>query len=121
MKIARYLLCIVLGLSGLGHLAGTFLFYAPGTDTFVWSLAAAAFVASVIVFNLFALSGDRRHLVAAAAASVAWAGLALGFGQSIGNIADPRVLAHVLTALALAGINIAALAGGRPGLTKALT
>jgi predicted lysophospholipase L1 biosynthesis ABC-type transport system permease subunit len=112
MKIARYLLCIVLGLSGLGHLAGTFLFYAPGTDVFVWSLSAAAFVASVIVFNLFALSGETRHLVAAAVASVAWAGLALGFGHAIGAIADPRVLAHALTALALAGLDLVALADG---------
>lgn len=109
MTIARYIFCLLLGLSGLGHLYGTFLFYVPGTDTFVWSLSATAFVGAVIVFNLFALSGRRSHLLAAAVASLIWTGLALGFGQSIGNVADPRVLAHAVSAAALAAIDIAAL------------
>ena len=109
MKIARYLFCVLLGLSGLGHFIGTFLFYTPGTDTFVWSLSASAFVGAVITFNLFALSGRTPHLLAAAIASLVWTGLALAFGQSVGKIADPRVLMHAISAAALAAINIAAL------------
>lgn len=109
MKVARYIFCALLGLSGVGHLVGTFLFYAPGTDIFVWSLSASAFVAAVITFNLFALSGRTSHLLAAAISSLVWTGLALAFGQSIGSVADPRVLMHGISAAALAAINIAAL------------
>ena len=109
MKIARYLCCVLLGLSGLGHFVGTFLFYTPGTDTFVWSLSASAFVGAVITFNLFALSGRTSHLLAAAITSLLWTGLALAFGQSVGDIADPRVLMHAISAAALAAINVAAL------------
>ena len=110
MKAARYLCCVLLGLSGLGHLYGTFLFYTPGTDTFVWSLSASAFVGAVITFNLFALSGRTSHLLAAGIASLLWAGHALAFGQSVGDMADPRVLAHAISAAALAAINVMALA-----------
>lgn len=115
MKIARYIFCILLGLSGLGHLYGTFLFYTPGTDIFVWSLSASAFVAAVIVFNLFALSGRTLHLLAAAVSSLIWTALALAFGQSVGDIADPRVLAHAISAAALAAINIAVMVRPGPG------
>ncbi|MDO6965542.1 hypothetical protein [Rhizobium alvei] len=113
MKIARYAFAILLGLSGLGHSVGTFLFYTPGTDVFVWSLAASAFVVAVIIFNLFALSGRPEHLIVATGAALVWIGLVFGFGQAIGNLLDPRILMHAVAAGGLVAVNVIELVRGQ--------
>jgi hypothetical protein len=112
MERLRYGLCGLLALGTLGHLYGTFEGYAPRTEVFVWSLAGVGFAASVVSLNLIATSGHRGHLLAAALASVTWAGLALAFGDAVGTLADPRALAHAVPALALAALNGAGLARG---------
>jgi hypothetical protein len=109
MTSIRYAMCALLALGNIGHIFGTFQGYRVGTEVFVWSLSGAAFVACVIVLNLFALSGRKDHLLAAAIASILWAGLALAFGSAVGNILDPRALAHAVPAAVLALLNLLAL------------
>lgn len=118
MTLLRYVMCAALVLGMLGHLYGTFAFYTPGTDTFVWSLSGGALVACVIAMNIFAVSGSRAQVAAAGLAALAWAGLALAFGSAIGNPADPRVIAHVVPSLVLAGLD-AWLLVRRPAQTPA--
>jgi hypothetical protein len=111
MRRLRLALCALLGLVAAGHFTGTFLFYPAGSEVFVWSLSGGVLALAVIVLNLVAMSGERAHLAAAGLFSLAWAGLALGFGLAIDAPADPRVLMHVLVALALVVLDGAALAG----------
>lgn len=109
MNRVRYAMCTILALGGLGHLFGTFDGYPVGSEVFVWSLSGAALIATAIVMNLFALSGNNTHVLAAAAVSLAWCGLALAFGSAVGSIFDPRALTHAIPAAVLFFININAL------------
>lgn len=99
-------MCALLGLGALGHLYGTFESYPIGSEVFVWSLSATAFTFAVIGFNIHARSGDRFLLVMATVSAVAWAALALGFGNAIGNIFDPRAIAHAVPSMILAIMNL---------------
>jgi hypothetical protein len=109
MTILRYLMCGLLALGALGHLYGTFDGYQLGSEVFVWSLSATAFTLAVVTFNVLARSGDRTLLAAAMMSAIAWAILALMFGAAIGNVFDPRAIAHALPSFVLAALNAALL------------
>jgi hypothetical protein len=103
MKKLQYGLCILLVLGGLAHLVGTFAGYEAGSEIFVWSLAASAFVFVVAFLNVLRIRAPEDRLVAAGAiaSTLVWIALALAFGQVLGNVADPRVLTHVAISAAL--------------------
>ncbi|MGO4834412.1 hypothetical protein AB4144_19325, partial [Rhizobiaceae sp. 2RAB30] len=58
----------------------------------------------IAVLNLLRREGRGGRVLAliCLVASLAWAGLALGFVAATGNMLDPRVLWHVIAAVALA-------------------
>jgi hypothetical protein len=107
----RYAMCAILAFGGLGHLYGTFDGYPIGSEVFVWSLSGAALIATVIVMNFFARSGDRSHIIAAATVSLAWCALALAFGSAVGSVFDPRALTHAIPSAVLFLVNVYALQG----------
>lgn len=106
LRIAERVLLVLLALGALGHTIGTFALLELGTPLFVWSLAGA-----LAVWLLVALHGlrtarpaDRSVALVAVVGSLAWAIVALLFGASIGDVADPRALMHAVSALGLAGL-----------------
>lgn len=103
MKKFELILCGLLGFGGAGHLFGTLSGYQPGTEVFVWSLSATAFVALLVFLHVLRIlrPGDKPVRAAASLASVVWIGLALAFGAAIGDIADPRALTHALVTFGL--------------------
>lgn len=105
MKTFEYILCGLLALGGIGHLFGTFTGYEIGSEVFVWSLSATAFTFLIAFLQLLRIQrpNDRPVRFGATVATLAWVGLALGFGNAVGNIADPRALMHaVVSALLVA-------------------
>lgn len=115
MQKLEYGLCLLLAIAGMGHTVGSFLFYTPGTDTFVWALSASALVFTLVFMNVLRIHrpGDRTLAIGTATATLIWAGLALAFGHSIGAIADPRVLMQMIVSLGLVATTVAALSGSR--------
>lgn len=112
MRTVELILCSLLALGGLGHLAGTITGYPAGSEVFVWSLTATAFVFLLVFLHVLRIyrPEDRPVRVAASVASVAWVGLALAFGAAVGNIADPRALMH---AIVTAGLLVTSALGTR--------
>ena len=103
MKKLELTLCLLLALAGTGHVAGTLAGYEFGTEVFVWSLSATDFVFTVVFLHHVRIlrPGDRLIAMGAAVATSVWICLALLLRFSIGALADPRVMIHILTSLAL--------------------
>lgn len=108
MRVFEFGLCALLALAGLGHLTGTFLFYAAGTEVFVWSLSASAFVFAIVFLHIVRIRrpDDLPIGNAAIVFSLVWIVLAFLFALAEGNPADPRALMHIL---ASAGLVVTAL------------
>lgn len=121
MKRVEYVLCLLLALGGLGHLYGTIDGYEAGTEVFAWSLSASAFVFTIVFLHVMRIRRprDRPLALGAIAASLAWAAVALLFGQAIGSVADPRVLMHVSAALGLVATTAIGLTAPRPAARSA--
>jgi hypothetical protein len=99
--------CGLLALGVLGHLYGTLTSYKMGTEVFTWSLAGVLAAALIVVINWLRSSraGDKPIAWLALIGSLGWVVVALLFGQAIGNVFDPRVLVHALSAAGLAGFS----------------
>ena len=97
-------LCALLALAGLGHLTGTFLFYTAGTEVFVWSLSASAFVFAIVFLHAVRILRPEDALIGNAAFvfSLIWVVLAFLFALAEGNPADPRALMHIVASGGLA-------------------
>ncbi len=105
-------ICIgFLALGTLGHLMGTFKFTEPGTGLFAWSMSGVLAAALLVALNVLRHRREKDKAVAslALAGGIGWIGVVLLFGQSVGNLADPRVLMHGLTALLLCGFSLRAV------------
>jgi hypothetical protein len=98
----------LLFIGALLHAYGSFAGYPPGSETLVWALSGSLCAGLIAIVNLLRANrpGDSALAWTAAVASLAWAAVALAFGQAIGRSADPRVLWHAITALALAGFSL---------------
>ena len=103
MKTFELMLCGLLALGGLAHLGGTLAGYDAGTEVFAWSISASAFVLTIVFLHLVRIGRPRDRPIAAGAiiTKLVWVAIALAFGHAIGNIAAPRVVMHVVVALAL--------------------
>jgi hypothetical protein len=103
MKRLELILVGLLALAGTGHLLGTLTEYPLGSEVFVWSLAAVGYVYLVVFLHMLRITrpDDRPVMLGATVATLAWIGLALGFGVAIGNIADFRGLLHATISAAL--------------------
>jgi uncharacterized BrkB/YihY/UPF0761 family membrane protein len=96
-------LCVLLALGGLAHLGGTFAGYEAGTEMFVWSVSATAFVFTIVFLHVLRIlrPSDLPVAYAAVVTTIVWIVIALGFGSAVGDVADPRALTHVIISAAL--------------------
>ena len=89
---------------GAMHAFGSVTAYAFLTPELVWALSASGFSILIAVLN-FIRAGrpeDRTLAWVCFAGCIVWAVIALAFGASIGNLADPRADLHALAAIVLA-------------------
>lgn len=94
----------VLLLIGAGlHAWGSFVSFRPKTPERVWSLGAAGFAALLAALGwLLAGRNDPELSWIVAAGCLGWLVTVGAFGRAIGNIADPRVLYHLVVGMGLA-------------------
>ncbi len=105
---------ILLILAACGHSVGTILWTPYMSGLFVWSLGSslAAFVLAALHLVRAGRPADRPLASIAGVGTACWIAVALGFGISIGNLVDPRVMTHVLISCVLVGFSIRTLALG---------
>ena len=100
-------------LGSLLHAGGSWAGYRGQPETLVWALSGS--LAGLLLASLHLLRVDRPDDRAIGwisfAGSVAWMGVALGFGYAVGNVLDPRGLTHALNAALLAAMSVRTLAG----------
>jgi hypothetical protein len=111
MKTVNIALGSLMILGSCGHTVGTFLGYPIMSQIFVWSLGTS--LAGALLGALNILRAGRLHDTALAAiTAVGTAGfalLALAFGKSIANPADPRAMGNFGIAAVLVIFNLVAL------------
>jgi hypothetical protein len=85
------------------HAYGSISSYPLGSPELVWALSGSLAGGLTAVLNLVRAGRPEDTTVAwiTFVASLCWAAVAVGFGAAIGNLIDPRVLWHVVSALAL--------------------
>ena len=90
------------------HAYGSLMGYQLGSEVLVWAFSGSLSAGLIAVLNFVRANRPHDHTLAwiAVGSSLCWAAVALGFGNAIGNLIDPRVLWHVLAALALAGFGL---------------
>jgi hypothetical protein len=98
-------------LASCGHTAGTFKWVPFMSGMFVWSLGSSLAAALLGVLNIVRAGrlDDKTLAVITAAGTTGWALVALGFGKSIHNMLDPRVLGNVFIAVVLVLFSAVAL------------
>jgi hypothetical protein len=99
---------VLLLVGALLHSYGSISGYPSGSQELVWALSGSLAAGLIAVLNLVR-SGrpeDRTLAWIAFLGSLSWVAVAVGFGVAIGNLFDPRVLWHVISALALAGFSL---------------
>jgi hypothetical protein len=98
----------LLFLGSLLHAGGSLSHYAAGTPELVWALSGSLAGGLTAAINLIRCERPQDFTLAwvALTASLAWFAVATGFGASIGNLFDPRVLWHAICALALVGFSL---------------
>ena len=100
-------------LGSLLHSYGSISSYRFGSQELVWALSGSLAGGLISVLNLIR-SGRPEDLTLAwiaFAGSLSWVAVAVSFGLSVGNLFDPRVLWHAISALALAGFSLRTVIG----------
>jgi hypothetical protein len=111
MKIVDRTFGWLLVLCTCGHTLGTFKLIPLMSGMFVWSLGSSLAMALLGALNLVRAGRpeDKTLATITAIGTFAWLLLALAFGQSIGNMGDPRVVGNAVIAAALVVFSIATL------------
>jgi hypothetical protein len=93
----------LLVLASCGHTVGTLMWTQPMSGIFIWSLGSSLAAALLGVLNIVRAGrpDDKTLATITAVGTACWALVALGFGKSIGNVLDPRVVSHVLISVVL--------------------
>ena len=106
-----WLFCLLLAVAASGHLFGTLTLYEHGTPLFVWSLAGVLCAALLVALNVLRIGRptDLSLIWVCLVGCAFWVMIALMFGQSVGNVLDPRVLLHSLAAAGLAALSLRSL------------
>ena len=104
----------LLVLGSLGHTIGTLMWTQPMSGIFIWSLGSSLAAALLGVFNIVRAGrpDDKTLATITAIGTGCWALLALGFGESIGNLLDPRVVGHAIIAAVLVIFSMITLRNG---------
>lgn len=97
------ILAIILVIGGLLHGYGSLVAYEAGSTARVWSLGSAAFAIflGALSFHANRRPADRGLIGLVVGGLAAWLVTVVGFGLSIGNVGDPRVLYHLVVTAAL--------------------
>ncbi|MBC7476960.1 MAG: hypothetical protein H7317_02545 [Pseudorhodobacter sp.] len=103
MLWVNWLVAWALVVGALLHGFGTVRMLKPQTGEFVWSMGSALAALLVAGLNLMLINrtGDGMLAALACLSAFAWSGVAWGFGQSIDDPRDPRVIWHMVCGLAL--------------------
>ena len=102
-NVDRFFAVLLLAFGAM-HAFGSVTAYAFLTPELVWALSASGFSILIAALN-FIRAGrpeDRTLAWVCFAGCVVWAVIALAFGASVGNLADPRAVLHALAAVGLA-------------------
>src|ERR1700730_9464197 len=104
MKTLDRLFGALLLVGSLLHSFGSISYYPSGSQELVWALWARLAGRLFAVLNLVRPGRPEDRTIAwiAFVASLSWVAIAVGFGVAIGNLIDPRVLWHAISALVLA-------------------
>jgi hypothetical protein len=113
MKIVDRVFGWLLVLGGILHSVGAVAALKATPGALVWPLAGSVAAFLLAALNLMRVNrpGDRTLAWVSAAGSIAWFGVAMGFGASVGNFLDPRGLYHAIVAAVLAGFSIRTAVG----------
>ncbi len=97
------------------HVYGSLKAYAPQSTALVWALGSSLGGFLLAAVNLMRVNrpGDRTLAWVSFAGALCWTAVALAFGMAIDNVLDPRVLYHVVVALALAGFSFGGATAAR--------
>jgi hypothetical protein len=108
---------VALILASGGHLFGSFSAYPMGSTELVWAVSASVLTILLASINLLRANrpGDKALAQICLAGCVAWIALAVAFNASVGNILDPRGLAHAIITAALAFFSLRTMAGAPAG------
>ena len=109
----------LLALGGVGHFFGSLTLLAAGSEVQVWSLGGVLAVALIVAVNALRLlrPGDSAVAWIGGLGALLWVFVALGFGRSLHDMLDFRVLWHGLAAAGVAVFSLrAALARSGGGL-----
>lgn len=103
MLLIDRLLSALMIIGAAGHTFGSVRFYHDQPHARFWALNGTLVILFVAAINLLRTFRPGDQLVAwvAVASSAIYVVVALGFGQLIGNLFDPRALGFALVALAL--------------------
>jgi hypothetical protein len=107
-KIIDRLFAALLLVGGVLHAFGSIYGYRLGSEVLVWALSGSLAAILLAVLNLVRAGRpeDRTLAWITFCGCLCWAAVAIAFGAAIGNVADPRVLWHAISALALAAFSL---------------
>jgi len=113
IKILDRIFGALLLVDSMLHSYGSISAYPAGGQELVWALSGSLAGGLIAVLNLVR-SGRPNDLILAwitCIASLCWVAVAVAFGAAIGNLIDPRVLWHVISALVLAVFSLRTATG----------
>jgi hypothetical protein len=95
------------------HAYGSFSSYPIGSQNLVWALSGSLAAGLLAVLNLVRAGRPADHPLARITlfGCLCWVAVAVGFGLSIGDVYDPRVLWHAISALVLAAFSLRTIVG----------
>ncbi len=105
----------LLALGGVGHFFGSLTLLAAGSEVQVWSLGGVLAVALIVAINVLRLcrDGDAALAWIGGIGAFLWVFVAIGFGRSLHDFLDFRVLWHGLAAAGVAAFSLRAAWAGR--------
>jgi hypothetical protein len=108
MMIFDKALAVLLVLGAIGHTMGSMQFYKGQPHALFWALCTSVLIVLVAAMNW--LRADRAQDAGlawvTAAATLAYAGISIGFGFLIGNPLDWRALSFAAVSLALVALSL---------------
>ena len=113
MVILARVLAALLVLGAVGHTMGSLAFYKGQPHALFWALCASVLIVVVAAMNWLRADRPQDHGLAwvTAAATLAYAGISIGFGFLIGNPLDWRALSFAGVSLVLVALSVGAALG----------
>lgn len=105
----------LLALGGLLHAFGSWTAYHAAPEQLLWAWSGSLAAILLAALNLLRVGrpADRPLAWVCLAGCLAWIAVAVGFGEVIGNVFDPRAVIHALNAAVLAAMSVRTLVQAR--------